>query len=78
MKDKHLHLLYFIGGSLLFFASGISTYYIFKTRLIYLLFFILSFELVLYLIYKKNFIFIKRFLLNIFYLAGYFVPLIYQ
>lgn len=78
MKEKYIHLFYFIGGSLLFFASGVSTYYIFKTRLLYLLFFILIFEIVLYLVYKKNFIFIKRFLLNVFYLAGYLLPLVYK
>jgi len=75
MKEKSLHLLYFIGGSLLFFGSGISTYYIFKTHILYLLLFIFIFEFVLYLIYKKKFIFINRFLLNIFYLAGFLFPL---
>lgn len=75
MRDKYTQLIYFVGGSLLFFGSGISTYYIFKTKLLFILLFILGFEMILYLIYKKKFIFIRRFLLNIFYLAGYFFPL---
>lgn len=75
MKDKYIQLSYFVFGSIIFFVSGLVTYYIFKTKLLNIALFILGFELLLFFIYKRNFIFVRRFLLNIFYIAGFLFPL---
>lgn len=56
-----------------YFVSGVLTYIIFKTSIIKILLFVFSFELIYYALYHKFYDFIKRYVLNIFYVTAYVV-----
>lgn len=66
-----MYILYFLYS----FAAGVAGYFIFHTNLLLLLFYVLIFEMVVYLIYR-NFQLIwsttERIAFNLFFFLGYF------
>ena len=66
-----MYLLYFLYS----FAAGVAAYFIFKTELLLLLIFILTFEIFVYIVYlnfRLLWNFYERILFNIFFFFGYF------
>ena len=59
------------------FGAGLLTYVVFKTDWVLILIGIVLLEIIFYLIYKKTWLFIKRYLFNLFYLFGYVTPLLF-
>ena len=70
--------MYDLLQSLYFLATGVATYYIFKTDLIYILFAIIALELTYFVFFRTRWNFIKRYVFNIFYAFGYLTPLIFS
>ena len=64
-----LWILYFIG-------TGLATYYIFNANILYIVLGIIGLEVMFYIIYRKNWFFIKRYVFNLFYLLGIAIPFI--
>ncbi len=60
------------------FAAGFLVYTIFKTDWLYILLGILAAEIAFFIVYRKNWIFMKRYLFNLFYLLGYLTPLLFS
>ena len=63
---------------LYFSAAGVMSYFIFKTNFLYILLFIIAAETTFYLVFNKQWDFVKRYLFNIFYVMGYVVPLLIE
>jgi hypothetical protein len=55
--------------------AGLLTYYVFETDILYIFFAVVSIELSYFLIYRTKWNFIKRYLINLFYISGYVIPL---
>lgn len=66
--EKYL-FLYYIG-------AGLLTYYVFKTDFLFILLAIVALEIAYFSILKTRWNFINRYLSNLFYVAGYLVPLV--
>ena len=64
-----LWILYFLG-------TGLATYYIFNANILYIVIGVIGIELLYYIIYRKKWIFIKRYVFNLFYLLGIAIPFI--
>ena len=60
-----------------FLAAGLATYYVFNANIIYIVVGIISFELTYYLIYRKRWFFVQRYILNMFYIIGVVTPFIF-
>ena len=71
MNYDLLWVAYFIG-------AGLATYYIFEVDVIYILFAAICIEISYFLVYREKWNFIKRYLFNLFYVAGYLVPLVFS
>lgn len=61
-----------------FIAAGVATYYIFKTDILYIVFAIIAVELAYFLVFRTKWNFVKRYLLNLFYVTGYVIPLVFS
>ena len=61
-----------------FIAAGLATYYIFKTDILYIALAIIAVELAYFLVFRTKWNFIKRYLLNLFYVMGYVIPLVFS
>lgn len=59
------------------FGAGFLVYTVFKTNWLYILLAVLLAEIIFYLIYKKHWLFVKRYLFNLAYLFGYLTPLLF-
>lgn len=59
------------------FGAGLLTYTVFKTNWVLILIGVVVIETLFYLIYHKHWLFIKRYLFNLFYLFGYATPLLF-
>lgn len=59
------------------FSAGLLTYVVFQTNWVLILIGILLLEILFYLIYRKSWLFVKRYLFNLFYLFGYVTPLLF-
>lgn len=62
-----------IAWFLYYFLSGVLTYVVFQTHVIRIILFIAGFEIVYYMINKKFYHFMKRYILNIFYITAYVI-----
>jgi hypothetical protein len=70
MNYDFLWIAYFIG-------TGLLTYYIFKTDILFIALAVVALELAYYLIHKTKWNFIRRYLFNLFYVVGYVTPLVF-
>jgi len=77
MQEKHKLLLYFIVTVIFYIGSGMTTYYIFYTNILRIFIFIVIFEILIFIIFNKQFFIIKRFIVNVLYICGYLIPLTY-
>ena len=59
-----------------FSIAGFMTYYVFQTDILYILFAIIAFEMTYFILFRTKWNFIKRYLFNLFYVAGYVIPLV--
>jgi hypothetical protein len=59
------------------FSAGLLTYVVFQTNWVLILIGILLLEILFYLIYRKSWLFVKRYLFNLFYVFGYVTPLLF-
>ena len=70
--------MYNLGWSLFKFGMGFLVYTVFKTDWEYILIALIAGEIAFYIAYRQNWLFIKRYLFNIFYLFGYLTPLLFS
>lgn len=63
---------------LYFISAGLATYYVFEADILYIVFAIIAVELSYFLIFRTKWNFIKRYLLNLFYVSGYVIPLVFS
>ena len=60
-----------------YLTSGFVTYLIFKKDILMLFLAIFVFEVAYFGVFRKTYNFIRRYFINIFYLVGYLVPVIF-
>lgn len=77
MNEKYVNFLYFTVNVIIYLLSGLATYYAFKTKFLLLLILIILTEIFLFFVLRKKFIIIKRFIINIIYIAGFLLPIAY-
>lgn len=60
-----------------YLISGFVTYLVFKKDILTLFIAVFIFEIAYFGVFRKNYNFVRRFFINIFYLVGYILPVIF-